>query len=239
MIRCFCLILICSFHSLVYGQGKSNLDLLQGFWKKNSENANVKGYEYYEGNSLYSISIINGEFNVLKYYVAFYHDFPEDSIALKDLNEDGSVYGFIDYLTLKDNPVKIESSDFKALSYDLGADYFIYYGNTPNSYSKIKSLPADIYPQFLKKKEELDRRIIFDFVPDYRRKGTNPLPYTIEATKENVYFHSLPESSTKRKAFIVKGQQAKVLEYKNGWYYVVFYGKSSKTTGWVKATEVK
>lgn len=241
-IRClYVIVIICLVPVCLYGQEKSSLQLLQGFWKQSQEenNKGYSSYAYYEGHSLYDISSDDGNLIVLKYYVAFLDNIPKDSVALKDLKENGEQYGFIDYIDLKANPKKIKSALFNNYSYDLEEGSFNYYGGDPFVFYKIKSLPANIHDQFLKKKEELDRKIIFNFVPDYKRTGTKKLPYTIEATSEKVYFYTLPDDLTQRKAFIVKGQQAKVLDYKKGWYFVLFDGGTSKTTGWVKEVDLK
>jgi hypothetical protein len=239
-IRClYVIVILCLLPVCLYGQEKSSLQLLQGFWKQSQEDESYSSYAYYEGHSLYDIISDNGRLGVHKYYVAFFDGISEDSIALKDLKENGDRYGFIDFDDLKGRTKKIGSYSFNNYSYDLEEGSFNYYGGDPFVFYKIKSLPADLHAQFLMKKEELDRKIIFDFVPDYKRKGPNMLPYTIEATSEKVYFHTLPDDLTQQKAFIVKGQQAKVLDYKKGWYYILFDSGTSKTTGWVKEAEMK
>ena len=232
-----CISLLILFLNVVsYAQSPTNIDMLQGYWVQNSEENNISFHKYYEGQYLYEITDWENRVSVSKYFIAFLDNTGNDSISLLDLGVDGDLYAFFDILDVENGSyVSVGSSIY---SFDLAENYFNFYANSPVSHLKIASLPSKIYRIFLKRKEALDKEVIFDFVPDYLKEGFNALPTQIEAVNERVYFHILPEASTKRNAFIVSGDRAKVLYQKPNWYYIVYYGASKNSVGWVKKADV-
>ena len=230
--------LLSSFLCMVsYAQSPTPINMLQGYWVQNSEEDNVTLYKYYEGQYLYEITDWENRISVSKYFISFLNNTGNDSVSLLDLSVNGDLYAFFDILDIKDESyVSVGSNIY---SFDLGEDYFNFYANSPVSHYKIASLPPRIYNVFLKRKEELDKDIVFDFVPNYLREGPDKLPNRIEAINKRVYFHTMPEVSTKRSAFIVSGDRAKILYQKQNWYYIIYHGTISYTTGWVKKSDVE
>lgn len=217
-------------------QSPTHIDMLQGYWVQDSEE-DLAFYKYYEGQNLYEIIDWGDHISVSKYFISFLNNPSDDSVSLLDLAVDGDSYAIFDALDIKDESyISVGSNIY---SFDLSEDYFNFYANNPVSHYKIDSLPPNIYSRFLLEKEKLDNEVVFDFVPNYLRKEPYKLPNQIEAVSNRVYFHIMPEVSTKKKAFIVSGDHAKVLYQKRDWYYIIYYGASINTVGWVKKSDVK
>lgn len=51
------------------------------------------------------------------------------------------------------------------------------------------------------------------------------------------FFHEAPDAATVRKAFLVAGDVAYVMEEKTGWYRVRFTHAARETAGWIKAED--
>lgn len=54
---------------------------------------------------------------------------------------------------------------------------------------------------------------------------------------KRTFFHQTPDASTVRKAFLVAGDVAYVMEEKPGWYRVKFTHASKETVGWIKVSD--
>lgn len=52
--------------------------------------------------------------------------------------------------------------------------------------------------------------------------------------KEKAFFYASPDSSTRKKAYLVKGDQATVIQVKNSWFKVTY----GKTTGWMQEKDL-
>ena len=59
------------------------------------------------------------------------------------------------------------------------------------------------------------------------------------SNEERVYFHNSPDESTRRNAFILKGEQVDITKIENGFGYTVFTSSENKTSsGWLKMSEL-
>ncbi|MEM0941952.1 MAG: hypothetical protein AAGI25_19500 [Bacteroidota bacterium] len=248
-IKPLCILFLFTSYYLANSQNQNDFEILQGFWQWNDDEDH-DFFLYHEGHSKYNIyRYSSGEISVRKRHLILSRMSNDDkTIPIQLLGLDGDMYTSIfeddiDFDLLEKygpDSVKISLNNVLQQSYDLDESTFGLINNSGyNVFNKIDQLPTTIYQEFLKQKRKLDKEIIFDFVPLYLREGPNPLPYKIKALNEKVYFHTLPDESTRQKAFIISGDQAKVLYRKEDWYYVVFYGVKVKTSGWVRDDAVE
>ncbi len=62
----------------------------------------------------------------------------------------------------------------------------------------------------------------------------------LKVTSYKAYFHNLPKSTTKRKAYLVIGTCIKPLDYKNGYAYIVFKNTRGQVSkGWISLDDVE
>ena len=52
------------------------------------------------------------------------------------------------------------------------------------------------------------------------------------------YFHGGPADGKKHKAYVVRGNPIKVLDYKTGWVYAEYSAEEKTTTGWFKESDL-
>ena len=133
-----------------YSQEKEPLKVLQGIWKIEDD---LEAYMIFEDKVNYSIVNLDGNVIIRKRLFGFMDSIPKDSIDIRKLKNKG--LHFIIF-TGKYNVGKYIYNRHADYSYDLDNDYFIYYGNNPNSFNRIDSLPDDIQKVFDRKKTELN-----------------------------------------------------------------------------------
>ncbi len=78
---------------------------------------------------------------------------------------------------------------------------------------------------------------VADFVQDgatFILKNKLPLIQIRSIKSEKAFFYSKPDSSTKRKAYLVHGNEAQVTESQDGWLKVTF----KKTSGWMREKDM-
>ena len=218
-----------------HAQTPSNLDMLQGYWKQDTEE-DINFYKYYEGHNLFEIVDWGDHVSVSKYFV-FFADNISDSISVSDLSASGGLYAFFDDDDVTNNNYVAVGSNI--YSFDLEEDYFSIYANSPTSHHRIDSPPSSVRKAFIKQKYALDRSVIFDFVPSYLRNQRDALPVQVKAVSEKVYFYTVPQLHYKSKSFVIKGDYAYVLYQNQNWYHVVYRGSTSSTSGWVKKLDVE
>ena len=132
------------------GCGQSNLE--------KEETKDIESYVVIQNHNWYSITRFDNAIDVSKEWIGFYDDYENNSIHPKKLVEDGKYLAFLAYRnSIEDYDKQLDRGYYNLYEYDLDNDYFIYYGNNPNSFNRIDSLPADIQKVFDKKKIELDR----------------------------------------------------------------------------------
>ena len=88
----------------------------------------------------------------------------------------------------------------------------------------------------LDRAKERDQQIAYEKL---ERIFQNVSDVYVSASKS--YFHDAPDFSTKRKAYLVKYDEATLLRTRNGFGFVEFYNyASSKTTsGWMRLTDLE
>lgn len=88
----------------------------------------------------------------------------------------------------------------------------------------------------LERDKERDQQIAYEKL---ERIFQNVSDVYVSASKS--YFHDAPDFSTKRKAYLVKYDEATLLRTRNGFGFVEFYNyASSKTTsGWMRLTDLE
>lgn len=136
--------------------GQSSLELVQGVW--NEETEDIESYVVVQKHNWHSIIRLDNVTDVSKEWIGFYDNYEDNSIHPKKLVEDGKYLAFLTYRnSIEDYDKLLDRGYFNLYEYDLDSDYFIYYGNNPNSFNRIYSLPNDIQKIFDRKKTELDR----------------------------------------------------------------------------------
>lgn len=59
-------------------------------------------------------------------------------------------------------------------------------------------------------------------------------------TSNRAYFHNLPDNSSKRNAYLVKGEVGNVIESRNGFVYIVFKNDRNQITkGWISISDIE
>jgi len=128
-----------------------NLDLLQGYWKEGSD---IESYAVVESNIWYSIVIINDKVIVKREYVGFVSNLESDSLAIFELNKNGTHLIFLSGEPNSTTTKYHRYKNFREYEYDLHMDYLIYYANQPVTYNRIKEIPEAVYKTFKEKKDQ-------------------------------------------------------------------------------------
>ena len=92
-----------------------------------------------------------------------------------------------------------------------------------------------------KKKDELYQKEETASEPISRRSEELKKPTEYIVVANRTYFHNNPDPSTRRKAFVVKGDRVEPLSISNGYAYIEFYSEYSKMTtkGWININDLQ
>lgn len=102
----------------------------------------------------------------------------------------------------------------------------LHFNMKPDVYKKVDKIPDYVLLSLRNNKE--DWQWYLDFVKHKEFK--------IKASKSFIY--SIPDSNKQTKIYLIKGDDVEVLEEKNDWLHIRYYGKKA-IEGWIKNTEVE
>ncbi|WOK09616.1 hypothetical protein RT717_13300 [Imperialibacter roseus] len=243
MIRILLILLCFGPIHLVFSQEgiKPSLGRLQGLWE-GSYNEQVFGYLLVHDNQC--LSIISGEteddvsvFSRPFGYLGFWDDMggqkPE---KVSDLTNEGRKLLFFEFegfsFDSEENLAKPTRSCFITMnenepSSDSIPRYFhLSCRGQPDIYSKIKYLPLSVLNGLRKNDVDWEK---------YEKFLSKIDSFSVRVVSEKAYIFSEPEVATKM--YLIKNDEAELLEERNGWILVRYFGKKI-IDGWVKKSDL-
>ena len=211
-------------------KGQNPIDCMQGFWK--GVTMDIEPYEdisdLYQivyNDSIYSFYLSSNKILTFQYkFVDFDPELKSTNFyEVKSINtlEPGSVPNK-DYYYFEIDEDGNQSMDkyYSCNGNELTLLHLIYEKQSFVSYS-VYSYLKSIDPEYLKKINVLKQIKIAEIKVD------------------KAYFHNQPNEDTKRKAFVIKGDEVIIDEIKDGWYRVAYEGEKITTEGWIKANDLE
>ena len=213
---------------------QSHLYCMQGIWSPiNSRNNDIKEFVIRKNFKCISVGYkSDGEvLSFLVFYDGFYN-FPEkikfpsrtkDSVFTQRLQQNGDFYVWFRERDIgKSGWAKISGAQ---RGYECSSGFIELNDNATTILQRKLFLPYSAI-EHIKNQGATDRR-------DYL-KEMNIRPKKAAIKSKKAFFHNEPNVESKRKGFVVVGDQVFIDEIILGWAKVIFVGSKSTTKGWIK-----
>jgi hypothetical protein len=241
-----CILLVLTyFNNLTYAQANNSINFntaincMQGVWKPvNSRNEGLISYTIYYGHKAVNISYLkDGDFEGLLLTRNGFYDFNSnwkyklsDSLKIHNLQEDGAYFvwffeddikengwatlgGVQTYFSCSDEIIEMSDNSMTVLKKQLFLPYTAY--NHLQDQGKIKG--RDYISEF-------------DILTKLKKA---------RVIMEKAHFHNTPSEGSKRKAFVIKGDEVIIDDIKKDWVKVAYEGKNATTEGWLKRADLQ
>lgn len=218
-------------------KNNSALSCIQGVWQPiNSTNEELVEYVIYESFKSISISYANSKkLEGIMLTANGFYNFDDgynlgDSLKFSELESDGNYFVWFFLEDIKPNGwVQIGGAQEDFIC---DGDIIEMTDNAMTILEKQPYLPFTAYHHLKRKEEEDGRAYINEFNISNKLKKAK-----IVANK--TYFHDQANESTRRKAFVIKGDELIVDKVANEWIKAAYEGKNTTTIGWLKASDLE
>ena len=209
------------------------LKQLQGVWENVERLDNRSNYVIFDNSKSLGISLESN--TLLALSVGFLQseqkNYYPDSIKFEDIKAEGQYYVWL----FEEDAIPervLQRGDFHINhAFFTDGQYMNSGANQNSDYEKLRYLPYYVYKLVKEWSQNQKRNYVEEFhLPKFLRKTIVKVDKT--------YFHNEPKEDTKRKAFIIKGDEVIIDEIKNGWYKVAYEGEKVTTEGWIKAGDL-
>lgn len=222
--------------NLSYAQLVPSVANLQGIWI--SEYENIKQIKIFKSNTYFELyymgksNTVDATTTIPFGYFGFSTSGAEPK-KISELKQEGTFIRFYSSLNQEyDNKGNLLGPDLSCpitINEDFDGEkepkvMYLYFRGTPDGYGKVTKVPDHVL--LLLKKNKADWRKYSNFV-EMKQKP-------ISSKKAIIY--SLPNIATKM--YLLKNDTIEVLEQKNDWVRMNFYGKKL-ISGWIKKADVK
>ena len=212
----------------------STLSCMQGVWKPlNSSNEKLSEYIVYDSFKAVSISYYQKEleriFLTLNGFYDFKNEIQPDSLQISSLKSNGShfIWFFLEDVRIT-GWAQLGGIQRDFICQD---DVIEMSDNAMTILEKQSFLPYKAYYHIKQQGKKDDRDYVSEFNLVKKLKRA-------KIVVNKAHFHDDRDASTKRRAFVIEGDEVILNTITNSWIEAAFEGSQTTTEGWLKRTEI-